>query len=89
MEIKKDRDVSVLENKIAELDEILKNKYDENVERIVTECPLTEKPYFPESFWWRHPSKILEGKKKALQQGRSVRFECRYIPIWFYREMPL
>ena len=62
MEIKKDRDVRDLEYKILEADKILKNKYLDNIDVILKNARL-EKPFFPDNFWWRHPSKIFKEKR--------------------------
>ena len=74
MEIKKDRDVRDLEYKILEADKILKNKYLDNIDVILKECPGVEKPFFPDNFWWRHPSKIFKEKERvssSLKPGES------------------
>lgn len=44
--------------RLEALDEVLRVRYEEGIETIRSECPTVERPYYPESFWWRHPSRV-------------------------------
>jgi len=59
MELKKDYDLKPLEENVSVLDEVFKSKYKHNIRAYLKECPSIEEPYYPENFWWRHPSKFL------------------------------
>jgi hypothetical protein len=57
-EFNTDYNIKDMKVKISALDEVLKCKFKTDYELLMKECPNIEKPYYPESFWWRHPSKF-------------------------------
>lgn len=57
-ELQNDYDIHDMKVKISALDEALKCQFKTNIETIMKECPNIEISYFPENFWWRHPSKM-------------------------------
>ncbi len=59
-ELKDDYDLHDMRVKVSALDEVLKSKFKLEINTILDECPGIERPEFPESFWWRHPSKFLK-----------------------------
>jgi len=68
IELENDYDLQDLKFKITVLDTVLKTKFTEKIERIVECCPSFETSYYPENFWWRHPSKILAEKQARVKQ---------------------
>jgi hypothetical protein len=68
IELKCDYDLVSLEERVSMLDDILKSKFEYyarrgSLGRLLEECPDLEISYYPDSFWWRHPSKILQEMK--------------------------
>ena len=51
---------------IRKLDEKLKKIYFSDREAILEEGPVIEHPYYPDNFWWRHPSKLFSGDIKSI-----------------------
>jgi hypothetical protein len=62
MELERDYDLTEIKEEVAYLDEELKCKYMDNIEEILETYFDADDPYSPESFWWDHPSKLLEEK---------------------------
>ncbi len=44
--------------KVNALDEVLRCRYEVQIETILDEYSDIEKSYYPGSFWWRHPSDV-------------------------------
>lgn len=68
-ELENDYDLHDMKVKVAALDEALKCKFAINMDVILKEFSDIE--YYPEKFWWRHPSKILGFKSD--DRGRSAK----------------
>lgn len=66
MELKNEYELQPLEEKTSSLDEVFKLKYARHIRAYLKECPSIEKPYYPDNFWWRHPSEFLESRKYGL-----------------------
>lgn len=62
-ELQKDYDVRKMKSQVSKLDAALKRKFIENMDELLKECPNIEEEYYPESFWWRHPSKLRSVNK--------------------------
>ena len=67
-ELRSDYDLESLEARVSTSDELLKSKFEYyarsgGLGKLLKECPYLEIPYYPDSFWWRHPSKILQELK--------------------------
>ena len=59
------RDVTDSEREVKEIDEKFKKIYHKNKEGIIAVLPIYEyPPYYPDSFWWRHPLKLFSGEIK-------------------------
>ncbi|NUB90143.1 hypothetical protein HT576_03720 [Haloterrigena sp. SYSU A121-1] len=46
--------------RIETLDEVLRLRYEQEIDTVLDERAGVERSYYPESFWWRHPSKVDE-----------------------------
>lgn len=57
-ELDNEYDLHDMKVKVLALDEALKCQFKSNMDVIMKECPDIEKAYYPENFWWRHPSKL-------------------------------
>lgn len=57
-ELQKDCDVRKMKLQVSKLDIELKGKFIENMDTLLEECPNIEEIYYPDFFWWRHPSKL-------------------------------
>lgn len=51
--------------RVETLDEVLQLRYEREIETILNEQDGVERSYYPDSFWWRHPSKITDEKESA------------------------
>ncbi len=69
MELENDYDLTDIKEKVSILDEALKSKYMQNIEEILETYFDAEDPYCPDSFWWRHPLKLL--KEKQARESNS------------------
>jgi hypothetical protein len=69
VELDRDYDLHDIKIKVTALDEVLKCQFRLKINTIMKECPSIEREHYPDSFWWRHPSKILhdleESRKKS------------------------
>ncbi|MCK9342799.1 MAG: hypothetical protein M0P33_02690 [Massilibacteroides sp.] len=65
-ELERDFDLADLKTKVAVLDEVFRCKYLWKVKKILEYYPEAETLHFPDRFWWRHPSKILEERQAML-----------------------
>lgn len=68
MELERDYDLTEIKTKVSDLDEPFKRKYIQEIDEVLEYCPEAESPLFPESFWWRHPLKLLK-EKQAMQNN--------------------
>lgn len=64
LELKNDFNLQLIEEQLSLLDETLKSNFESNarngyLRKVLKECPYLEIAYYPERFWWRHPSKFL------------------------------
>ncbi|WP_214041247.1 hypothetical protein [Methanoculleus sp.] len=66
MELDRDFDLTEIKKEVALLDEEFKSRYLLHMDEILEHYPEAEDPYAPESFWWRHPLKLLR-EKQAMQ----------------------
>lgn len=57
-ELKEVYNIHDMKIKVYALDEALKCKFKRNLKIIMEECPDIEQVYYPEHFWWRHPSEF-------------------------------
>lgn len=77
-ELNRDHDLHDIMIKVSALDEVLKCQFRLKINTIMNECSFIEDENYPESFWWRHPSKILhevgESRKKILHGVNIYRF---------------
>jgi hypothetical protein len=69
MELENDYDLTDIKEKVSTLDESLKSKYMQNIEEILETYFDAEDPYSPDSFWWKHPFKLL--KEKQARENNS------------------
>lgn len=65
VELEKRYEVNDIKVEIQALDKVLKCKFKMNIDILMKECPDIQKVYFPENFWWRHPSKFINGKSSG------------------------
>lgn len=72
MELDCDYDLHDLKIKVAALDEVLKCQFEQKIDTIMKECPSIEFEHSPDSFWWRHPSKILHEREESLKRSSTV-----------------
>ncbi|MCK9342515.1 MAG: hypothetical protein M0P33_01240 [Massilibacteroides sp.] len=64
MELDRDFDLTEIKKEVSLLDEEFKSRYLQHMDEILEHYPEAEDPYAPESFWWRHPLKLLNEKQK-------------------------
>ncbi|MDO9099053.1 MAG: hypothetical protein Q7U60_13155, partial [Candidatus Methanoperedens sp.] len=57
-ELQSDYNIHDMKVKVSALDEALKCQFERKIDYLLKECALIENPYYPENFWWRHPSKF-------------------------------
>ncbi|MHC3439938.1 hypothetical protein ACYJ1Y_18105 [Natrialbaceae archaeon A-gly3] len=46
--------------RVETLDEVLQLRYKREIDMILEEHADIERSYYPESFWWRHPTRVAE-----------------------------
>lgn len=68
MELERGFNLTEIKREVSTLDEEFKSKYVQNIKEILEHYPEAEDPYAPESFWWRHPLKLLK-EKQAMQNN--------------------
>lgn len=65
MELSHDYDLHDMKIKVGVLDEVLRCQFKSNIDMIMKESPDIEITYYPEHFWWRHPSTILRDVEES------------------------
>lgn len=67
-ELDDDYDLRDIRIKVRALDDVLRCQFESNINLIMKEWPYIERDYYPDSFWWRHPSKILREREKSQEE---------------------
>lgn len=47
------------------LEAVVRCRYEHGVDTILEECPRVERPWYPERFWWRHPTQVKQELEEA------------------------
>ncbi|WP_094227744.1 hypothetical protein [Methanolobus psychrotolerans] len=68
MELDHDFDLHDMKIKVEALDNVLKCRFRLNIDLIMKECSFIEVETAPESFWWRHPSRIYLEVQKSREE---------------------
>jgi hypothetical protein len=68
MELNKMSDCEEINKNVSSLDLGFKCIYTQEIEDIIKFGCNFEIPYYPDRFWWRHPSKILAEKQARMKQ---------------------
>lgn len=59
LELEGSFDLSDERIRISALDSVLECRYEMAIDTIMEYSNVVEKPYFPDRFWWRHPSDVV------------------------------
>ncbi len=62
MELGRDFDLKAIEKRIQTLDKSFRQKYKEKITDYQSHYASIERSFYPERFWWRHPSAVMAGK---------------------------
>jgi hypothetical protein len=72
MELDRDYDLHDMKIKVTALDDVLKCRFELKIDTIMKECPSIEREDYPDSFWWRHPSKILRKVEESRKESSMM-----------------
>lgn len=65
LELEEEFDLSEERTRVSALDEVLRCRYEMAIDIVLDHSEVVERTYLPDSFWWRHPSKVADSKERS------------------------